>query len=201
MDIHDKYPFFARFYYEFFIGAMLAVVFYKIEDTLYDIKRKPKLSMVMRAFNFVCGVASVALIFEGYKYFSGFFTPKRDHMKVSENMYEGTFYWSVFIISMLIDWFSTNKFMTTCGTFSFGMYLYHPMCIMFVQYSNPRSKLGTLYSIGCFNVVSGMRLIPFVGEEIDCSISQLYRHVREIFEKYPTSVRNIILSRDCLACL
>ena len=161
--IQDKYPYFVRYYYEFFVGAMLAVVFYKIEDTLYDIKSNPKLVMVINAFNFVCGVASVLLIYQGYKFFSGFFTPKRDHLKVTENMYEGTLYWSVFIISMLVgdknfftEWFSTNKFITTCGTYSYGIYLYHIICITFVQYSKPTSNfenfiqsLLTSWLIGC----------------------------------------------------
>ena len=160
-QIYPTYPAFVQFYYEFFIGAMCAIVYYKLEETLFNIKSHPKLTTVMKGFNFVCGVASVVLIYQGYKYFSAFFTPKMDQFNTG-NMYESTLYWSIFIISMLVgeknfftEWFSTNKIMTTCGMYSFGMYLYHPMCITYIKSMKPTSSFENVIQSAALTWLAG----------------------------------------------
>ena len=159
-----NYPYYLTFYYEFFVGAMLGILFYQFEDALHNFKTMlgATLSTALQLFNLVCGTVSFFLIYKGYKHFSAFFNVNMKDFDTN-NSFDSTLYWTLFIVTMLVGdrnyfttWFATNSVITTCGTYSFGMYLYHPMCISFIRSLKPTSDfeniletLAASWLVGC----------------------------------------------------
>jgi peptidoglycan/LPS O-acetylase OafA/YrhL len=131
-----KHDIFSKYCYVFLNGSLLAVTFYKFQ----------RISFVVNVFknHFILLIAGFVSMF---MYMHGVILSSLSYnVKLSKNVgnyylltHRISIYWTAVLFFMLIGSpnFFNNLFETTVlrkiGKFSFGIYLYHPMCIVLSQ--------------------------------------------------------------------
>ena len=129
--VHDKYL--HKLYGVFLNGSLLAVVYFKIQKFLCFLKSEYFLNLA--------GLVSMLMYMYGVTLSSLPYNPKLTHMEggVFVLTYRVSLWWTGVLFVMLIGApnFFNNLFeatiLRTIGKFSFGIYLYHPMCITLVK--------------------------------------------------------------------
>lgn len=142
--VHNLWPIITMF----LSGSLMAVIFYELEknDLLSSLKGNLTQNII--------SAITLFLFFFGFKIFSEFWN--KDNLEVFEKskLILSSVYWSFFVFLMLIGspnyltiFFGQTNFLTKCGKYSFGMYLFHPMVMQFFKEFKFESGLERLISV------------------------------------------------------
>ena len=146
----------------FLIGSLLAVIFYKTKQNEMISNQVLKNQYFQLTTGFVAMIMYVHSVYvSSPKYY-----PKLTYFEYTPSIWLGS---TLFVMLIGAPNFFTNIFETTilrtAGKFSFGIYLYHPMCIaMLKKYQLSKLKYEAeiyLYSIG-FSFCAGALFFYFV---------------------------------------
>jgi peptidoglycan/LPS O-acetylase OafA/YrhL len=113
----------------FFLGSILALIY-------DDIYKKEKLIQFLNRFKFIIGILSSLMYIKILKYGSGSYN---HHLNEYECFFKAGFHLFIIYLLMLIgdcNFFTNifkNSFLKLAGKFSFGIYLFHPMCLIEVN--------------------------------------------------------------------
>jgi len=113
----------------FFLGSILALIY-------DDIYKKEKLILFLNRFKFIIGILSSSMYIKFLKYGSGSYN---HHLNEYECFFKAGFHLFIIYLLMLIgdcNFFTNifkNSFLKLAGKFSFGIYLFHPMCLVEVN--------------------------------------------------------------------
>ncbi len=113
----------------FFLGSILALIY-------DDIYKKEKLILFLNRFKFIIGILSSLMYIKILKYGSGSYN---HHLNEYECFFKAGFHLFIIYLLMLIgdsNFFTNifkNSFLKLAGKFSFGIYLFHPMCLVEVN--------------------------------------------------------------------
>ena len=113
----------------FFLGSILALIY-------DDIYKKERLIQFLNRFKFIIGILSSLMYIKTLKYGSGSYN---HHLNEYECFFKAGFHLAIIYLLMLIgdcNFFTNifkNSFLKLAGKFSFGIYLFHPMCLVEVN--------------------------------------------------------------------
>ena len=117
--------------YLFYTGSILAVIYYHFKNSfLFKYSNN-------NHFKLASGIIAMALYMKGMVLWSVVYNPKLTNF--NDYTFKAGLYWGIVMIIMIIGSpnFFTNyfisKFLKYGGKFSFGIYLFHPMCIIYVR--------------------------------------------------------------------
>ena len=177
LSLHLGSNFFTRFTI-FFSGSILGVLYYDYrESKLFDyIKQK-------RIFREILGFLSMVLYINGIKKYSTLFNPG---ITILTHTFESAFY--MFIVMALMLFSQSNFFndifnksyLKYGGKFSFGIYLFHPMCISYIfqYFSNAKFKAELFFYLIISSYTCGF-LFYFLVENLLIKISNYI--IKKIF--------------------
>ena len=123
-ELREGYVFTTRFTV-FFLGSILALIY-------DEICKKEKLIQFLNRFKFIIGILSSLMYIKILKYGSGSYN---HHLNEYECFFKAAFHLAIIYLFMLIgdcNFFTNifkNSFLKLAGKFSFGIYLFHPMCL------------------------------------------------------------------------
>ena len=147
---HNDWELLTRFT-TFFMGSILAIL-------VHDLKKSPKFKEATenQAFRATLGLVSLGVYIKGMILFSPAITPTT--LSVQRLFFYSSAYWTVFLLILICgapNFFTdlfTSTFLKLTGKFSFGIYLYHMMCIKIViLYFKETARLQTemiVYVVG-----------------------------------------------------
>lgn len=138
----------------FYAGSVVAIVFFKIENSNYIIFFKHKV------LKFILGFLCFCLTIYRIKQFSPYYNKNSNFFK---DLYPAGYTCSILIFLMLIGkpnfytkLFSKNYFLKLFGKYSFGVYLWHPMCINILKLYEFEKRLDAVGVVLSLSLLCGL---------------------------------------------
>jgi peptidoglycan/LPS O-acetylase OafA/YrhL len=128
----------------FYSGSLVAIIYFKLGKNFENLKNN-------FLFKKIINVLLIFLFMFAIRFFSEFWSIENIPF-ISISYINRGFFWSFTVLLMLLgapnyftNIFSENNFLKYCGKFSFGMYLFHPMCMLIIKsYTHTKSVIEQL---------------------------------------------------------
>jgi len=185
----------------FYFGSIMALFFYQFKTSRY-------FKYAQNSF-----VKTLIAIFSVYVYIKGLkiWSPYYNNLSYENDTFNAGSYWGIFLLIMMIGApnFFTNSFsfLRYAGRFSFGIYLFHPMCLHFIKIHLAPFKTSfelIFYAI-FFSYLAGflfyylvenlfIKIANFLCKQIDSRFTRVFENLFEYFKFFILFIRNFLFN-------